>query len=76
MKLYCYGSSVDTWWSQNKNAINQLNNVSVEQFPLPVCEALTALVNRSMEFQCSIQDGQLWLTAEDNTLLIETEKLN
>ena len=37
--------------------------------------ALAKLVARSMEFQCSIQDGQLWLTSGDETLLIETTTL-
>ena len=75
VKLYCYGSSVDTWWKQSENKLKLFNKLSVEQFSEETTEALAALASRSMELQCSIQDGQLWLTAGDDTLLIETTKL-
>ncbi len=75
VKLYCYGSSADTWWQQNKNAVAQFNNLTIEQFSPQTCEALIPLMSRSMEFQCSIQDGQLWLTSGEETLLIETTKI-
>jgi len=75
VKLYCYGSSVETWWSQNQSKIAQFEQLTVEQFSQETTKALEKLVSRSMEFQCSIQDGQLWLSAGDETLLIETIKL-
>ena len=75
VKLYCYGSSVETWWKQIGNKLQQFESLSVEQFSTDTTEALTALINRTMEFQCSIQDGQLWLTPGDDTLLIETTTL-
>jgi len=75
VKLYCYGSSVDTWWTQNESKMRQFETLSIEQLSVATTDALTELVSRTMEFQCSIQDGQLWLTCGDNTLLIETIKL-
>ena len=75
VKLYCYGSSVDTWWSQASSKMKQFDKLSIEQFDLETTNALASLVTRSMEFQCSIQDGQLWLTSGDDTLLVETSKL-
>jgi uncharacterized protein YaeQ len=75
VKLYCYGSSVDTWWKQSESKLRQFDKLSIEQFSEETSDALAELVSRSMEFQCSIQDGQLWLTSGDDTLLIETTKL-
>jgi uncharacterized protein YaeQ len=75
VKLYCYGSSADTWWSQSESKLRQFSKLSVEQFEEETVEALAALISRTMEFQCSIQDGQLWLTSGNDTLLIETTKL-
>lgn len=75
VKLYCYGSSVQTWWKQTENKLRQFNKLSVEQFSEETTEALSALASRTMELQCSIQDGQLWLTSGDESLLVETEKL-
>jgi uncharacterized protein YaeQ len=73
--LYCYGTSVNTWWSQAEQSMNKLERLTIEQFEPDTCEALVKLLTRSMEFQCSIQDGQLWLTSGEETLLIETIKL-
>jgi len=75
VKLYCYGSSVNTWWSQAEQNLNKFERLSIEQFETSTCEALVKLLSRNMEFQCSIQDGQLWLTSGEETLLIETKKL-
>jgi uncharacterized protein YaeQ len=73
--LYCYGSSVDTWWQQSQSKLNQFNKLSIESFSEETSQALELLADRSMEFQVSIQDGQLWLTSGDETLLIELTKL-
>ncbi|MBL0710095.1 MAG: YaeQ family protein [Colwellia sp.] len=75
VKLYCYGSSVNTWWSQYQTALSKYNKLSVEQFELSTTDALIKLLSKTMEFQCSIQDGQLWLSCGDQSLLIETKKL-
>ncbi len=75
VKLYCYGSSVDTWWQQSQSKLNQFNKLSVESFSEETSQALELLADRSMEFQVSIQDGQLWLTSGDETLLVELAKL-
>ena len=75
VKLYCYGSSINTWWSQTEQNLSKFERLSIEQFEPSTCEALVKLLTRNMEFQCSIQDGQLWLTSGEETLLIETKKL-
>ncbi len=75
VKLYCYGSSVDTWWKQVSNNMNKFEKLTIEQFEQTTTDALVKLISRTMDFQCSIQDGQLWLTAGDETLLVETKKL-
>jgi len=55
--------------------MRQFDKLSIEQFDVATTDALTKLVSRTMEFQCSIQDGQLWLTSGDETVLVETKKL-
>lgn len=75
VKLYCYGSSVETWWAQSQNALNKLPKLSIEQFSMSTTDSLVKLLSRTMEFQCSIQDGQLWLSYGDESLLIETNTL-
>lgn len=75
VKLYCYGSSVETWWSQSQHTLNKFSKLSIEQFETSTTDALVKLLSRTMEFQCSIQDGQLWLTCGHESLLIETKTL-
>ncbi|ASP49210.1 YaeQ family protein [Cognaticolwellia beringensis] len=75
VKLYCFGTSVDTWWQQSKSKLNQFNKLSIERFSEETSQALELLADRSMEFQVSIQDGQVWLTSGEESLLIELEKL-
>ncbi len=75
VKLYCYGSSVNTWWSQVAQSLISFDRLTVEQFLPSTCEKLVSLLSRNMDFQCSIQDGQLWLTTDNETLLIETTTL-
>lgn len=75
VKLYCYGSSVETWWSQTQHALNKYDKLSVQQFAQHTTDALVKLLAKSMHFQCSIQDGQLWLSCGEESLLIETKQL-
>lgn len=75
VKLYCYGPSVETWWSQSQNSLNKFSKLSIEQFSTSTTDALVKLLSRTMEFQCSIQDDQLWLSCGDESLLIETHTL-
>ncbi len=75
VKLYCYASSANIWWSQVEQSLNKFERLTVEQFSPDTCDALVKLLSRNMEFQCSIQDGQLWLTSGAETLLIETTTL-
>jgi len=75
VKLYCYGSSVETWWAQSQNVLNKFPKLSIEQFSMSTTDSLVKLLSRTMEFQCSIQDGQLWLSCGDETLLVETNTL-
>lgn len=75
VKLYTYGSSSNTWWSQTESNLKKFDRLSIERFEQNTCDALVKLLSRNMEFQCSIQDGQLWLSSGDETLLVETQKL-
>ncbi|MGB1197454.1 MAG: YaeQ family protein [Thalassotalea sp.] len=75
VSLYCYARSNDVWFNQHKSKLAQYNNLSVFKFDPQVLQELATWVSRTMEFQCSIQDGQLWLSDNERSLLIETEQL-
>lgn len=73
--LYGYSSPFDVYWKQNTNKLAQYNNLTVERFNYETLEKITALLERNIEIQASIQDGQLWLTIGDETILLEKETL-
>ena len=73
--LYGYSSPFDVWWKQNQSKLAQFKNLTVARFDNEILNQLTKFLNRKMEIQVSIQDGQLWLTIDEETLLIEQETL-
>ena len=49
------------WWERLRNRLGKLHNLTVINLPTPAGTALAGLARRSMQLQCTIQDGQLWL---------------
>ena len=41
--------------------------------PGSVSQALTKMVQRNMHLQCTIQDGQVWISDNDNNVQVEPE---
>lgn len=70
--IYSYGARpAAVWWEQNRSKFERLDNVSV--IYLAPTDVLTALAQRTMRLQCTIQDGQVWLTDGTTTAHIEPE---
>ncbi len=64
--VYNYGSSADIWWNQVSNKLTRTRNLTVVKLPADGTEALAQLVQRSMQIQCMIQDGQLiWTNGQE-----------
>lgn len=60
--LYTYGGrGADQWWDKNMAALERLSNLTVINLPLDGSRALTQLAQPSMQLQCTIQEGQIWL---------------
>lgn len=51
--------AVDVWWEQNRSALMRLSNLTVVRLSGSDTEALAALAQRSMNLQCTIQDGEV-----------------
>jgi uncharacterized protein YaeQ len=74
--VYPYGGhSTTVWWNQVKTGLKKVRNLSVIALPPDAPQTLAKLAERSMKLQCSIQDGQVWVTAGSETLHIELTKL-
>ena len=65
--IYTYGGrGADQWWEKNLVALDRLNNLTVMNLPLDGSRALTALAQPSMQLQCTIQEGQIWMADGEN----------
>jgi len=71
------GKPVDIWWGKEGKALARLDNLSVYAIDAAQSNALAALAARGMQLQCTLQDGQIWLTGDGaDTVLIEPRLLN
>lgn len=57
------------WWKQIASKIDRAKNVSVVNIDAEASAQLEKMAQRSMQLQCTIQDGQIWLT--DGTTTVE-----
>ena len=73
--IYTYSSNSSIWWNQISNRIERAKNLSVVNVPAATSQALAKLAQRSMQFQCTVQDGQIWITANEESVQIDFNQL-
>ena len=73
--VYSYSATSSIWFKGIANKIERAKNVSVINIPADISAQLERMASRSMALQCTIQDGQVWLTDGTDTVLVEREAL-
>ncbi len=74
--LYCYGRrAVPVWWEKHSNALRRFDNLSIYEIPAEACQAIETMVAPGMNLQCTISEGEAWLTAGDHNLAIKPSLL-
>lgn len=69
--LYIYGGrNAELWWQRNGDKLRRFTNLSVVEIPEVSCNELASLVQRSMQLQCTVQDGEFWLNCGDRTISV------
>ncbi|HET9577750.1 MAG TPA: YaeQ family protein [Usitatibacter sp.] len=71
VKVYTYGRGAALWWSQNEATLSRLANAHVVEIPETAIQALARWVERTMRLECTIQEGQVWLSCGAETLHFE-----
>lgn len=70
--VYCYGGRVaDMWFAQNSGQFERLKNLTVINLPVETTRAIAKLAQRTMQLQCTIQDGQVWLSDGNESVEVE-----
>ncbi len=60
------GRAADLWWQQNSANLARLSNLRVLDLDAAQVQALTDLVERSMDLQCTIDGGQVWISTGES----------
>ncbi len=69
--IYSYSSNSNIWWNQIGSRIDRAKNLTVFNLPSATSVALEKLAQRNMQLQCTIQDGQIWITGNDETVQVD-----
>lgn len=70
--VYAYGGrGVDVWWARTGSELARFGNLEVVSLGSDTTDALTAMADRSMTLQLTVQDGDAWLAAGDARVMLE-----
>ena len=74
--VYAYGGrTVDPWWARVGPDLARWTNLAVVTLPAATTQPLTALAERTMQLQLTVQDGDAWLAGGDSRFAIERQWL-
>lgn len=69
MIVYSYENNVfDMWWKKEQSNLQLRSNLMVATISDEVGEQLTSAVERQMDIQCTIQDGQAWFNFGEESI--------
>lgn len=69
--VYAYGNRAGLWWGPLADELARAKNLAVWRIPAAASQSLEKLAARTMQLQCTVQEGQLWFSNAEQTLQIE-----
>ena len=70
--IYSYGGrSADLWWDQNRDKLERAKHLTIINLPPATTLALAKLAQRTMQLQCTIQEGEMWLADKNDRIKTE-----
>lgn len=74
VRIYSYGGrTAEIWLANNKPQFDRQSNLRIINLPLEQTEALALLAQRTMNLQVLIQDGQVTLSDNSNSVTVDPE---
>ena len=74
--VYSYsGRAADIWWNQIGARLERISNLGMFNLPAGVGPGLARLADRSMQLQCTIQDGHVWLGGSKEAVQVDLQAL-
>ncbi|MDA7418417.1 YaeQ family protein [Xenophilus arseniciresistens] len=71
VRVYAFSHSADIWWRGIETKLTRPQNLQVWRIPTAASQQLTALAQRSMQLQATVQEGVLTLGDASTTVDIE-----
>ena len=69
--VLCYGSGCEVWWKQIASKLTRFSHLTVLQLPADTTQALAALAARGMQLQCMVQDGEIWINTDTESVPVK-----
>lgn len=74
--IYAYGGRVvEIWWHGVAGKLGRCDNLSVYDVSTATTRSLAQLVERNMQLQCNIQDGEVWFGSDQQTVKLDRKEL-
>ncbi|PXF31171.1 hypothetical protein WH50_11035 [Pokkaliibacter plantistimulans] len=74
--VYCYGGrNAGLWWKGIEDKLQRFDNIEVYNLPEEATQLLAGQTARTMDWQCMIQDGQVWMNSSDSSIQVDLERL-
>ena len=74
--VLCYGSGCEVWWKQIASKLTRFSHLTVLQLPADTTQALAALAARGMQLQCMVEDGEIWLNSDTESVPVKLTRLH
>ena len=72
--IYSYGGHASKlWWNQISDKLERTRNLTVKSVAQSASKALAMLADRNMQLNCTIQDEQIWLANDRDTVQVAVE---
>lgn len=67
--IVCYGGNpAEVWWQKTGDKLSRFDNLTVIKLAPAETAALAQAVERTMQIQCTIQQGQMWFSIGDHSV--------
>ena len=72
--IYSYsGRSAGIWWKQISSKLQRFDNLTVINLAGDLSKALANLAARTMQLQCTIQEGHVWLANDAESVQVDLQ---
>ena len=74
--IYSYGGrNANMWWEQVAGRVTRFHNLSITQLAQASTLSMASLLARHMDLQCTIDDGEITLSNEGQSISVEHQAL-